>query len=155
MWQWSSRAISLTCHIMHSEIKPKACIVGVSFVNSVKEWYLVHLMSARGEWYLYPDLLIQYRLCWLPLSSTNVKSHEKWKLFLDAFDKPYLKYHETQISASIPVYALSKFEKKVFLNDLEYFYKGRRWKTTIFFFLLLNIFHKLKYFSPFFNWDSR
>lgn len=45
-----------------------------------------------------------------------------------------MKYHETQISASIPVYALSKFEKKVFLNDLEYFYKGRRWKTTIFFF---------------------
>lgn len=34
----------------------KTCIVGVSFVNSVKEWYLVHLMSARGE--RYPDLLI-------------------------------------------------------------------------------------------------
>lgn len=42
--------------------------------------------------------------------------------FLDAFDKPYLKYHQTQISVSIPVYALSKFEKKVFLNVLEYFY---------------------------------
>lgn len=120
MWQWSSRAISLTCHIMHSEIKPKACIVGVSFVNSVKEWYLVHLMSARGE--RYPDLLI-YRTgfvdcpfllrMWSLMKSENV---------LDAFDKPYLKYHETQISASIPVYAVSKFEKKVFLNVLEYFY---------------------------------
>lgn len=106
---------------MHSEIKPKACIVGVSFVNSVKEWYLVHLMSARGE--RYPDLLI-YRTgfvdCPFLLRMWSLLKSENF--FLDAFDKPYLKYHETQISASIPVYALSKFEKKVFLNVLEYFY---------------------------------
>lgn len=45
-----------------------------------------------------------------------------------------MKYHETQISASIPVYALSKFEKKVFLNDLEYFYKEDAGKQLSFFF---------------------
>lgn len=135
MWQWSSRAISLTCHIMHSEIKPKACIVGVSFVNSVKEWYLVHLMSARGERYLYPDLLIYstgFVDCpfllrmWSLLKSKN--------FFLDAFDKPYLKYHETQISASIPVYALSKFEKKSVFKRLGIFLLRKTLENNYLFF---------------------
>lgn len=52
------RVILLICYIMYFEIKLKVCIVGVSFVNLVKEWYLVYLMLVCGEWYFYFDLFI-------------------------------------------------------------------------------------------------
>lgn len=87
------RVILLICYIMYFEIKLKVCIVGVSFVNLVKEWYLVYLMLVCGEWYF--DLFI-YRIgfvdCFFFLWMWSFMKSENF--FLDVFDKLYLKYYE-------------------------------------------------------------